>query len=751
MTRYADFLLVGGGLASATAAETLRTEGAGGSIIMLAAEPYLPYQRPPLSTQFLLEKSYERLPILDEAFYREHAIEVLLNTRASGLDCGNQIVQTDRAGDIHYGKLLIATGTSPIHLNVPGARLDGIHYLRTLDDAKHIKEAAVARKRAIVIGGSFLGAEIAASFAALGLRVTLLAMEDVMLEKLKSPVVSEFFGRYYREHGVEVIVGEEVMSFFGKDSVQGLTTRSGRTFRCDLVAVAIGVAPETAFLHGADIAVDNGVIVDCFLQASQPNVFAAGDVANFFDPVFNCRRRIEHWDNAIKQGRLAARNMLGQRQGYDEVSYFFCDVFNLSFDFFGVAESADEEVGRGSLREGGSFALFYLEDDVPRALFTLGRPAEETKAVEALIRYRVNLQPVKPRLADPTFSIEQMPSQIVLVLQGGGALGAFECGVVKALDEHQIRPDIVAGVSMGAFNGVVIAGNPKNPGAALEAFWRELAIETPIVPDENWRRTLSSWSSLMFGSPKFFRPLWFRPLLAFGDQDALWTSFYDTSPVKALLTKYVDFGRLRSSPIRLLVSAANVETAELEIFDSYVDDLTPDHIVASGSLPPGFPWTTIGGKHYWDGGIVSNSPLEMVVERCGTAGKRVFIVDLFPNRKRLPTNLMEVLVRRDEIVFAERIRRDTRTRDLVDDFRKLVEDIMTDLPADTVVKVKHRPRYVQLMGDVAPVTIIRIVREAEEDEPLSKDYDFSAVSLAEHIEKGDALTKKILSGMQKNP
>jgi predicted acylesterase/phospholipase RssA len=329
-------------------------------------------------------------------------------------------------------------------------------------------------------------------------------------------------------------------------------------------------------------------------------------------------------------------------------------------------------------------------------------------------------------------------------LQGGGALGAFECGVVKALEEAKIYPDIVAGVSMGAFNGAIIASNPRNATVALDAFWNELGVHTFDVPDESLRQMISSWQSLAFGAPRFFHPRWLMPVLGPGQLISRWTSFYDPSPVKALLANYVDFGRLKSSPVRLLVSAANVETAELEIFDSYVDDLTPDHILASGSLPPGFPWATINGKHYWDGGIVSNSPLEQVVTRCGVAGKRVFIVDLFPSRKRLPTDLMEVMARRDEIVYSERIRNDVRTRDLVRDFRKLVQDLLGHLDSATAVQIKQRPTYIQLMGDVAPTMITRIIRDSAEDEPSSRDYDFSRRSIEQRKQDGYMVAKEML-------
>jgi NTE family protein len=601
----------------------------------------------------------------------------------------------------------------------------------------------------VVVGGSFLAIELAASLSARGIHVTLVAMEQILLDKLQSRSISDFFNQYYRQHGVEIVVGDEVIGFLGEGRIEGVRTRSGKILPCDLALVATGVAPEVGFLQGSGIEVNDGIVVDRYLQTNLPDIFAAGDVANFFDPVFNVRRRIEHWDNAIKQGRLAAKNMLGQRSPYDEVSYFFCDVFDITFDFFGYPEIADKKIARGSLDD-RSFALFYLKEEVPRALFSLGRPAQETKAVEALIRYRVNLHAMMSKLNDPQFRLEQIPTQNILVLQGGGALGAFECGVVKALEERSIYPDIVAGVSIGAFNAAVIAGNPDNPGAALEDFWHDLEVVTPEIPDGTMRRIVSSWMSLVFGSPKFFHPKWFNPLWGPNQLPLNWTSFYDPSPVRELLAKYTDFSRLRSSPVRLIVSAVNVETAQLEIFDSYVDDLTPDHILASGSLPPGFPWTTINGRHYWDGGIVSNSPLEDVIERCGAAGKRVFIVDLFPGRKELPANIVEVMFRRDEIVYSERIRNDERTRNVMHDFRRLVDDILVDVSPEKLMQIKQRPRYIQLMGDIAPTIITRVVREMAEDEPLSKDYDFSALSIEQHKQRGYSATLGALEGLVTN-
>ena len=744
MTKDVDFLLLGGGLASATAAETLRAEGAEGTILILSAENELPYHRPPLSKRFILaEQPKDRLFILKGDYYREHKIDVLLGTRATAIDPRSQTVRTDGAEDIHYGQLLIATGASPVHLVAPGSDLAGLHYLRTMDDASAIKKAAGTAKRAVVIGGSFIGMELAATLTKLGIHVTLIALHEVLFNKLNDTKLSEYFHQYYLQHGVEIILGDTVAEFRGKKHVQAVLTQHGKNIPCDLVVLGVGVMPDTGFLEGSGIAVDDGIVVDRYLRTNQPNIFAAGDVANFFDPVFRVRQRVEHWDNAVKQGKLVAKNMLGQRLPFDEISYFFCDVFDISFQFFGMPEDAHQHVEIGSLKE-NSYALLYMKGDVPRALFSYGRPAKETKAIEALIRYRVNCDRLKTRLQDPNFSLEHIPTQTVLILQGGGALGSFECGVVKVLEEEKIYPDIVAGVSIGAFNGAIIASNPRHATEALESFWDELATYSIDLPDERLRRMLSSWQSLMFGSPHFFQPRWLQPIFNPLDLTNSWTSYYDTSPLKTLIAKYVDFESLKSSPVRLMVSAVNVETAELEVFDSYIDDLTADHILASGSLPPGFPWTTINGKHYWDGGIVSNSPLEQVTERCGAAGKRVFIVDLFSIKSALPNNLMEVMERRDEIVYAERIRRDTGTQAVVRDFQKLVDDVLSFVEPQTASQLKQRPRYIQLMGGDTPMEITRIIREEEEGESPSRDYDFSRTSMEKHKQAGYDMARKAL-------
>ncbi|GAN80352.1 FAD-dependent oxidoreductase [Acidocella aminolytica] len=747
MPTEVDYLLLGGGLASATAAATLRLEGAKGSIMILSNEELPPYYRPPLSKQFLLgAATAEMLSIYSDSFYKEQEIELALNVSAIAVNTETRHVTTDTCGDIRYGQLLIATGGRPKPLEIPGTDLKSIHYLRRKAECEAIRQnARSGAKSAVVIGASFLGMEIAMSLIALGLHVTLIEADDKVLKHLESTDISEYFKGHAESQGASVLLRDTPLAFHGEGGqVREVETASGHRVPCDLAVISIGVVPNTEFLQGSGIVLDEGlVVVDELLRSNVANVFAAGDVTSFYDPVFALRRHIEHWDNAVKQGRLAAKNMLDQRLRYDEVSYFFCDVGDISFSVLGAPEEGNEQFSRGALDK-RSLAIFYLKDGVPRALFSIGRPVEETRHAEDLIRYRVNLGDVQDRLSDQTFSLAQIPISTVLILQGGGALGAFEWGVVKALEEEQIFPDIVAGVSIGALNGAIIAANPRHATEALESFWSDLSVRTPFLPPGEASRAITSMEILMFGVPNFFKPRWLQPFANPSLLPADWTSYYDTAPMKELISKYVDFPTLKASPVRLLVGAVNVATAELEIFDSYVDDLTPNHILASGSLPPGFPWTVIDGEAYWDGGIVSNSPLDLVLDRCGPGGKHVFIVDLFAGHRDLPKNMMEVMSRRDEIFYSERIRSDRRLRETVASYRTLVNLILAQVDPYKLTKIQQRPLYIEMMGDGALVNFTRFVRESANGEPSSRDYDFSEESIRLNQAAGYALAKKTL-------
>jgi len=376
MPRSVDYLLFGGGPASATAAATLRAEGTTGSTLLLSNEELPPYYRPPLSKQFLLGSSdVESLYVHRESFYHEHDIELLLNTSVMAVNTENQSVTTDTGEHIHYRKLLIATGARPKPLLIPGVDLGGVYYLRRKTDSEAIQKAALSgAKNAVVVGAGFQGMEIAMSLMALGIYTTVIEVEAQVLKQLGSSAVSDYFKQHVEGQGAFVLLADKPLAFHGDGKIQEVETVSGRRILCDLVIISVGVAPNTEFLEGSGILLEDGpVVVDEQLRASVPNIYAAGDVTSFYDPVFSRRHHIEHWDNSVKQGRLAAKNMAERRLRYDDVSYFFCDIGDISFSIIGDPEEGDELIGRGALEE-KSLALFYLKEGVPHALFSVGRP-----------------------------------------------------------------------------------------------------------------------------------------------------------------------------------------------------------------------------------------------------------------------------------------------------------------------------------------------------------------------------------------
>lgn len=738
--RDVDYLIIGGGPAGVAAAETLRFEGASGSVALLSADSAAPYRRPALSKGVLINQNgAQNVQLHDISFYDSNDINLFLSCRALAVDPVNRVVLTSSAGAMRYRKLLLATGSRARTLGAPGENLPGVFTLRTLADAVAIAAAVTAASEnsgdAVVVGSSFIAMELAAAFVTRGLKTTLIAREQELYQKLCSRTFSVFIRDYFEARGVTLIFGDCVRCFNGDNRLDSVTTHNGLTISCELAAIGAGAEPELEFLKGSGLLVRNGVVTDEHLRASSPDIFAAGDIANFFDPVVKRRARREHWDSAVKQGRIAARNMLDQPRAHRAVTYFFSDVFDLTFNAVGEAGDADEEILRGSTAN-KSFSILHLKDKRLRGALLLERPLNEEKAVGMLILNRIDLSAPPHPLCDESFPLERAACQTVLILQGGGAMGAFECGVVKALEENGIYPDVVAGVSIGAFNAAIVAGNPRQATPALEAFWRDLSIDTPFALTEEMRRALASNYALFFGTPKFFVPRWMDFPSAADLLPSSWTSFYDPTPVLSLIQRYVDFGRLGRSPVRFLASAVDVETARLQIFDSYIDDLTPGHVLASGSLPPGFPWATIGGRHYWDGGLLSNSPLDLVIEQTSLSSKKVYAVNLFPGVNKLPRNIAEVMARRDEILYCEKMAGSLRSRDVIETFRNLVDEIMAVLPPGTADQIRQRPQYIETMGEASNVSVTRIEYQGEQGELASRNYDFSRQTVDRLIAEG---------------
>jgi 3-phenylpropionate/trans-cinnamate dioxygenase ferredoxin reductase subunit len=356
------FVIVGAGLAGAKAAETLRAEGFDGRLVLIGDEPERPYERPPLSKEYLRGEAEGRPYVHEQAFYTENAIELWHSTRATGLDTGLQELLLEGDRRLGYDRLLLATGALPRRLDVPGTELDGIHYLRTLTDSERIAERIEAGQRLVVIGAGWIGAEIAASARQKGCQVTMLEMAALPLERVLGPEVGRVYRDLHRDHGVEFLPETTVERFEGESSVQRVITRDGASIETEYVVVGIGVAPRIGLLEASGLRIDNGVVVDEHLRTSAPDVFAAGDVANARHPFYGDHIRVEHWDTALHHGPVAARNMLGQDEAYDRIPYFFSDQYETGMEYSGHATEWDEVVFRGDVAA-REFIAFWLKDE----------------------------------------------------------------------------------------------------------------------------------------------------------------------------------------------------------------------------------------------------------------------------------------------------------------------------------------------------------------------------------------------------
>jgi 3-phenylpropionate/trans-cinnamate dioxygenase ferredoxin reductase component len=353
------FVIVGAGMAGGKAVETLREDGFDGRIVLLGAEPDRPYERPPLSKDYLRGEAERQTIYLQEdaGWYAEHDVELRPSTVVASLDVAESAVVLADGERVGYDRLLLATGAEPKRLPVPGADLSGVHVLRTVEDSDTLRAVLDAGGRLVVVGAGWIGCEVAASARQRGMEVTLIESLSVPLERVLGPELGAFYRDVHLDHGVELRLGDGVEAFEGADRVERVRTSEGASIECDAVVVGIGVAPRTELADGV-LDVDDGILVDAGLRASVDGVFAAGDVANHDHPLLG-RLRVEHWANALEQGPAAARAMLGQDVAYDRVPYFFSDQYDVGMEYAGHSQPGDEVVFRGepATRE---FIAFWL-------------------------------------------------------------------------------------------------------------------------------------------------------------------------------------------------------------------------------------------------------------------------------------------------------------------------------------------------------------------------------------------------------
>jgi NADPH-dependent 2,4-dienoyl-CoA reductase/sulfur reductase-like enzyme len=377
----ARIAIAGGGMVAGYAAKQLVELGLkSGDLAILSADTGLPYERPPLSKGFLAGRDTEdSVRINAQSFYGDHGIEIRLGCAIAGVNAGNKRLTLAAGGEFSFEKLIVATGARPVTMDIPGAKLANVHYLRSLDDSRTIRESAAAVKRAVVIGSGFIGMEVAAVLAQKGIEVTMVLREDRIWKKLFTPQMSHFFETYYAARGVRFIKTAAVAELKGSGSVSSAVLGDGRTVACEMVVAGIGVRPVTDMLTGSGVEVGDGVMVNEYLEASRPGILAAGDVANYPDVLFGKRRRVEHWDNAVSQGQYCARALMGERTPFKHVPYFFSDVFDLSYEFWGDAADAEEIIHRGDLAA-NSFSVWWLRQKCVVAAFTMNRPDDEREA-----------------------------------------------------------------------------------------------------------------------------------------------------------------------------------------------------------------------------------------------------------------------------------------------------------------------------------------------------------------------------------
>jgi NADPH-dependent 2,4-dienoyl-CoA reductase/sulfur reductase-like enzyme len=407
-------ILIGGGLASATAAEHIRNRDASGEITMVCAEPHLPYHRPPLSKEYLrAEAEVKDTLIQPEEWYRDQRIELLRGIRAIAVDTTAKRVTLDHGESLGYDRLLIATGAEPNRPPIPGLDLKGVHLLRTLDDSTSIRgEIEGGARRALIVGGGYIGVEAAADCLQRSVGVTLVEHHDQLWSRFAGPHVAGFLTDLLRSKGAELRFGEQVTGFTGSGRVSGIRLKSGAEVAGDFAVVGVGVTPRTDLARSAGLNLDprQGIHVNQFLEASVPNVWAAGDVTCFHDPVYNRDWHVEHWNNAFWHGEIAGANMAGERIAYDHVPNFFSDFLGHHMELFGDPQGWKRTQVVGDPR-GGKFSELYLDaQDRVQMVIALNPDSEELEVLEKLARQRPSVRGHEANIVRPGFSLAGLVS-----------------------------------------------------------------------------------------------------------------------------------------------------------------------------------------------------------------------------------------------------------------------------------------------------------------------------------------------------
>jgi 3-phenylpropionate/trans-cinnamate dioxygenase ferredoxin reductase subunit len=386
------FVIIGASLAGGTAAATLRQEGFDGDIILIGEERHLPYERPPLSKQYLRgEVPFEKAMVRPAGFFEDNRINARLGVTATRVNPVERTVEVTTGGVVHYDKLLIATGVRNRRPPIPGRALQNVFDLRSVDDADALRAEIVSGRKAAVIGMGFIGCEVAASLRQKGVEVVCVDPSPTPLFRVLGEQVGHVMSTLHQEHGVETVFDDVVTCFEGDGRVQRVITKRGRRIDCDFAVVGVGVEPVVDFVVGSGVETSNGILVDEYCCTNVQDIYAAGDVANHYHPVFQRRMRVEHWQNAMQQGAAAARSMLGKGKPYDAIHWFWSDQYDDNLQYAGFHQASEQVVLRGDLGA-RNFVAFYLNEGHIDAAVAVNR-GKDIRRVMPLIRARVAVDP----------------------------------------------------------------------------------------------------------------------------------------------------------------------------------------------------------------------------------------------------------------------------------------------------------------------------------------------------------------------
>jgi 3-phenylpropionate/trans-cinnamate dioxygenase ferredoxin reductase subunit len=402
------YLLIGGGLASSQAAKQLRQLDPQATITLVTEDPHEPYDHPPLSKDFLRgEMPKEKVFFDDPSFYEAQKIDLKLGMAVTKLSPSSKTATLANGSTVRYDKALIATGGRPVHLKIPGAVLPGVHYLRTLNDAMALSAAATPGSFAVLIGAGFIGVEVAASLAQRGVQVTVIETGPHIWPRFADETLAGAIQGHCAAKGIAFRTGESVTEIQQQNKRLAVRLKSGAVLPCNFVCIGVGILPNVELAQQAGLTVANGIVVDEYLQTSQTDIYAAGDVANYVDPLFGKRRRVEHWGHAEYSGQLAGYNMAGARRPYDLLTYVWSDIFDLHLEFAGDEQEHDQMLLRGQL-EKLSCIILYLKRHQLQAYFAINANNQDLPPLQKLIKSRKDLSDQESALQDPAVPLKSL-------------------------------------------------------------------------------------------------------------------------------------------------------------------------------------------------------------------------------------------------------------------------------------------------------------------------------------------------------